>query len=402
MELRNPFGLRNNQIVLIEDIPKSLNGLRCNCVCPACNEPFEARMGDVRRHHFAHSGQGCDEVNAYLTGLYMLLCEYLTSGFPLLLPPVIVAFTLSAHSYYTMVNVSDYIKLLSTSRDKEHEIMLYGNTKVCFDAAQIVNDSNGKPKAILAESHGKQLAVRITPPDTVCKYGAVSKYQDLPTVEIDLADAADMIQASQKEAVFSYLKTERSIYRWIYNPKIAEAFPEIIKRSKAYYDAEQERMKREREAAAKREEAARKHAEQIRQEKEQQRQANELRRQQAVENLRKQKADNERAEISQIHQKTGGYVGSKISGKYEVFSLEDLTATRPTTIQNEYTQADFDNRIEEIKDFKVGGVRRLYAKMCHINKAEIALLLQVYNKLSSTDAETARVIEYLMIRAGIA
>ena len=179
MELRNPFGLRNNQIVLIEDIPKSLNGLRCNCVCPACNEPFEARMGDVRRHHFAHSGQGCDEVNAYLTGLYMLLCEYLTSGFPLLLPPVIVAFTLSAHSYYTMVNVSDYIKLLSTSRDKEHEIMLYGNTKVCFDAAQIVNDSNGKPKAILAESHGKQLAVRITPPDTVCKYGAVSKYQDL-------------------------------------------------------------------------------------------------------------------------------------------------------------------------------------------------------------------------------
>ena len=267
MELRNPFGLRDNQIVLIEDIPKSQNGLRCNCVCPACKEPFEARMGDVRRHHFAHSGQGCDEVNAYLTGLYMLLSEYLTSGMPLLLPPVIVSFSLSPHRYYTTADVADNARLISASRDKEHEIMLYDCTRLRFDTAQIVNDSNGRPKAILAESHGKQLAVRITPPDTVCKFGAVSKYQDLPTIEIDLTDAADMIQMSQKDAVFNYLKTERSIYSWVYNPKISEAFPEIIKRSKAYYDAAQERMQKEREAAAKREEAARKRAEKLRQEK---------------------------------------------------------------------------------------------------------------------------------------
>ena len=32
MELRNPFGLRDNQIILIEDIDKSENGLRCGCV----------------------------------------------------------------------------------------------------------------------------------------------------------------------------------------------------------------------------------------------------------------------------------------------------------------------------------------------------------------------------------
>lgn len=62
MELRNPFGLQNGQIIMIEDIDKAHNGLHCNCVCPACKEPFVARMGNVKQHHFAHSGKGCEEV----------------------------------------------------------------------------------------------------------------------------------------------------------------------------------------------------------------------------------------------------------------------------------------------------------------------------------------------------
>ena len=91
MELRNPFGLQNGQIIMIDDIDKAHNGSKCNCVCPACKEPFIARMGDKNQHHFAHSGKGCDEINAYMTGLYMLLSEYLTSN-NLYLPPVIVGF----------------------------------------------------------------------------------------------------------------------------------------------------------------------------------------------------------------------------------------------------------------------------------------------------------------------
>lgn len=42
-ELRNPFGLRDNRIILIKDIPVNQNGLKCNCVCPACKEPFIAK-----------------------------------------------------------------------------------------------------------------------------------------------------------------------------------------------------------------------------------------------------------------------------------------------------------------------------------------------------------------------
>ena len=48
MEVRNPFGVRDGKIIMIEDVSKAENGLRCKCVCPSCNEHFEARMGDVR------------------------------------------------------------------------------------------------------------------------------------------------------------------------------------------------------------------------------------------------------------------------------------------------------------------------------------------------------------------
>ncbi len=265
MELRNPFGLRNNQIILIEDIPKSENGLRCNCVCPACKEPFEARMGNIRRHHFAHSGQGCDEINAYLTGLYMLLTEYLTSGQQLYVPPVIVAFDLSAHYYCTEENINDHTRLLSVSQDKDHEICLYESKRVRFTSAVIVKDTKDRPKAVLADLHGRKLAFRITPPDTVCKLGTVSQYQDYPTIELDLSHAADMLQTSRKDAVFQYLLKEHSIYRWINNPKISEAFPQIMKRSKAYYNAAQIRIKKEEEQrkaeAARRADEARKRIE---------------------------------------------------------------------------------------------------------------------------------------------
>ena len=30
------------------------NGQKCNCICAACGQPFEARKGSIRRHHFAH------------------------------------------------------------------------------------------------------------------------------------------------------------------------------------------------------------------------------------------------------------------------------------------------------------------------------------------------------------
>ena len=110
----------------------------------------------------------------------------------------------------------------------------------------------------------------------------------------------------------------------------------------------------------------------------------------------------EKAEVSHIHKTTGGYVGSKINGKYEVNSLEALTATRPSRDWLcEYQHSHFMERIGEIQEYKQSGIRTLFAKMCFIRPAETTILSQILSELKITDSETASVIEYLMQRAGI-
>lgn len=259
MDLRNPFGLRKDEVILIEDISPQENGLRCNCVCPACKEPFEARMGNKRRHHFAHSGRGCDEINSYMTGLYMILNEYISNGEPVFLPPVIVSFELSAYSYITDENIESKTRLLSESNNADREIVLFKKSKVKFQSSHIETNNNGRPQALIAEANDKQLAIVITPPDTVCKTASVKRYKDYPTVEIDLSGSDEIIRSSKKKEFYKYLSSHDDLYYWIFNPRIKETYSEIKIRSKAYYDKAQARMKEERDKEIKRQEEAAKY-----------------------------------------------------------------------------------------------------------------------------------------------
>mgnify|MGYP000598525739 CR=1 FL=1 len=60
MILKNPFGLRNGQLVNIHEIKES--GLGCNCFCPnkSCNSRLIARKGKLKTHHFAHESEDCN------------------------------------------------------------------------------------------------------------------------------------------------------------------------------------------------------------------------------------------------------------------------------------------------------------------------------------------------------
>jgi hypothetical protein len=65
--------------------------------------------------------------------------------------------------------------------------------------------------------------------------------------------------------------TKRSIYRWIYNPRIRETYPQIMKRSKAYYDAAQAKMKKDAEERKAKAEQLRIEQERIQKQQEEQR-----------------------------------------------------------------------------------------------------------------------------------
>jgi hypothetical protein len=51
VKLRLPFGLRNGQLLTIDQVA---SGLACDCVCPACGSRLVAKKGKVNRPHFAH------------------------------------------------------------------------------------------------------------------------------------------------------------------------------------------------------------------------------------------------------------------------------------------------------------------------------------------------------------
>lgn len=122
---------------------------------------------------------------------------------------------------------------------------------------------------------------------------------------------------------------------------------------------------------------------------------------QASEQKRQQRLADERAEIDQIHSTTGAYVGSKVNGQYETFSLEELTSSKPGNWLREYTKEDFEQKVAELREHKASAVKTLFAKLCYINSTEKAILLKFLYELEGTDPESTRVIRRLMDSAGI-
>lgn len=50
--MRIPFGLTaDGRMVAVGDVPR---GRACECICPECKGPLQARHGDINVHHFAH------------------------------------------------------------------------------------------------------------------------------------------------------------------------------------------------------------------------------------------------------------------------------------------------------------------------------------------------------------
>lgn len=72
----------------ISEVP---SGQKCNCICAACLQPFEARKGTRRRHHFAHvSNYEC--MYASEVAIYKAFAEALKQSGFLTLSPVMLRF----------------------------------------------------------------------------------------------------------------------------------------------------------------------------------------------------------------------------------------------------------------------------------------------------------------------
>ncbi len=180
--------------------------------------------------------------------MYMVLNEHLFNKHPIYLPPVIARFKLSAYSYITEKTIENNVYLISASVNESNEVIACKSVEqAIFDNTKIVYSSSGKPEAIIVYKGTRSMAIRILPPSTVCKQANTSQYKDLATLEINLSRCEDFLRESRKSKIFSYIEKSRTICKWIYNPFIKRAFPNILERSKKYYEAAQEKMKKEEE-----------------------------------------------------------------------------------------------------------------------------------------------------------
>lgn len=84
-----------------------------------------------------------------------------------------------------------------------------------------------------------------------------------------------------------------------------------------------------------------------------------------------------------------------------MFSLEELTSSKPGNWLREYTKEDFEQKVAELREYKASAVKTLFAKLCYINSAEKVILLKILDGLEETDPESTRVIRRLMDIAGI-
>lgn len=187
-ELKIPIALRNGEFVTIDDIAPEDRGLECGCICPNCKCKLVAKLGDVRQHHFAHSGEGCDFVVAYLKGLYGIINQCIERGRFIHLPSLRGVFP-------------------------EKDWAFQKSAIKCIGE---------RPVAIVAETETDKIAIVIVPPNTVCKIGTVERYKDYNTVFIDFTRRGEYISNSTTEQIASFIASPGivGLCKWI--PKSAE------------------------------------------------------------------------------------------------------------------------------------------------------------------------------------
>ena len=259
-DLRNPFAVRDDKLILIEDLTLAERGLKCRCYCPACGGEFMARMGKIKVHHFSHTKDACDEVIAYTTGLYRMLLQVLseaTCGF--YVPALAVRYNLPRGVLLDMGSIGRFVSIIREVQEDfddpfdDENYYDYGDDvtqkvisqgrHITFDSAVLAYNSKHHIEAIELSCKGKTMAVKVMPPDTVCKVGAVSPHKDMATLVLDFADDGERIQGANTASFREYLLSDKLYKYWVSNPRVADIYPALLERNKRDYEkhlAEQE------------------------------------------------------------------------------------------------------------------------------------------------------------------
>lgn len=225
-----PFAMRtaDGQFVSPEDVSR---GLACNCVCPECGDPVQARHGTERAWHFAHSTSS-DCVGAYEKSVHEAAKQLLRDRKELLLPVLSV----------TVEAVDAFNRLLRESET------IFGAKRVNLEACKYGQVFGDVKPDLVGTLRERRLLIEVTVfhrlmPD---KQERLEK-TGLAILEIDLNEFRTM-QAT-RERLEAALFTREDNRRWVWHPAKASAeerLHESLRQRLAAVEAERsERAKKE-------------------------------------------------------------------------------------------------------------------------------------------------------------
>lgn len=201
MNLKLPFGLKDNKLVQIFDVE---SGLKCNCFCPACGHPLVAKKGSVVMHHFAHHKQS-DCQTALETSLHLAAKKVIEDAGYIMLPKV-----RDDIFYLRQIELSDSMKLY-------------------FDKIYLEKRFDDFIPDIIIEKNNKLLFVEIYVTHSVdgIKLDKIQKSK-ISTIEVDLSKEKYQIDFNKlKEQVVDSLENKK----WLYNSKRDDLHKKIINQS---------------------------------------------------------------------------------------------------------------------------------------------------------------------------
>ena len=229
-------------MVLISGLTPSERGLACRCKCPTCNGDLVAKMGSVKKHHFAHHKDACDSVKSYVNGLYKFLLQVLEDGDSFYVPSLTVEFTYPRDIVLNENTVSSYVRFISEERYLEGEFLsnrlheVFEGRHIIFDTLELHQNKNGRFEAIEATRNNNTMAIKIRLPSNLCKgFAKPVKHKEMATLMVDFEDDLEVIQNWDKADFERCFLSEDANKRWVYNPKVSTIFPLAIRSSHVLY-----------------------------------------------------------------------------------------------------------------------------------------------------------------------
>lgn len=222
MAVKNPFAQRktDGRIIMITDLTSKQSGKACGCICPECKSDFIARMGEVRIPHFAHNGEACDSVKAFMSALYQIMVEGLQDNPKFITPEWHGSLkNIARYNKATPEQILTRCTFSKYSFENSQQIINRTEFEVC--STEILQDSKGMPKALLlTESTQKhQLAIVIIPPPTLCKVPKAKPIKGFSTLAINMANDLNIYQKNSNSMKEILLRGTQ--YKdWISSPKI--------------------------------------------------------------------------------------------------------------------------------------------------------------------------------------